>query len=188
MRKRLAQAGFRTWDEVDEALRQISIIELELARIEAQMNAKVMEIKKRAQAAGVPLKEKRVFLEAAMEGFASNRRADFGEKKHMALTFGVISFRLSTRLVISDMKRTVGLLKNLGLKNCIRVTEAPDKEKMAALDEETLLKAGARRKTEDVFGYEVDLERIGKDCPAEDEGYKEAARSKGSLKNTEIAA
>ncbi|MDA8087323.1 MAG: host-nuclease inhibitor Gam family protein [Nitrospiraceae bacterium] len=163
MRKR-GQTGFKTWGDVDEALRQISIIELELTGIETRMNAKITEIKERARLASGPLEEKKTSLEAAMKEFAGRRRADFGGKKHIALAFGVVSFRLSTRLVIPDEKRTVECLKNLGLKNCIRVTEAPDRGKMAALDEETLSKAGAGRVKEDVFGYGIDFGRAGRDC------------------------
>lgn len=80
--------------------------------------------------------------------------------KTRVLTFGSVGFRLTTRILIKRVSETLQALKDLQFTSCIRVKEEPDKEAMKALSDETLAEVGAARRTENVFGYEINQERI----------------------------
>ncbi len=160
MRKRVAGTKLKSWEEVDGALRQVGLLEVQRAQIEAAMNLRIMEAKEHAMAQAEPLLEKKAMLELAMKEFAEEHRVDFGDRKSRPLTFGTVSFRISTRILIANVKKCVEMLKALGLRKYLIVKETPNKEEMSALDDATLAKVGARRKIEDAFGYEVDYEKL----------------------------
>ncbi|MDA8170289.1 MAG: host-nuclease inhibitor Gam family protein [Nitrospiraceae bacterium] len=160
MRKRVAASKLKSWDEVDDCLKFVGLIDLKLQQIEGELNIAVISAKEAAAKAAAPLIEKKELLELAMKEYAEEHREDFGDRKSRALTFGTVSFRVSTRILITNAKKCVEQLKALGLRKYLIIKESPNKDEMAALDDATLAKVGAKRKTEDAFGYEVDFEKL----------------------------
>ena len=79
----------------------------------------------------------------------------------MELSFGVFGYRASTS--ISVKKTTIELLKKLHLGKYIRVKEEPNKEALAALDDETLHQVDAVRKLKNDFFCEANIEKINED-------------------------
>lgn len=159
-RKRISGTTLQTWEDVDNALREIGTIDRDLGRLEAAQNAAIDRVKADTKEKAKPLADRKAALELAMKEFCEAHRVEFAKSKTKVLTFGAVGFRLSKRVLIKRVADTLQALKDLGLTHCIRVKEAPDKEAMKALDTETLASVGAAIKTEDAFGYEINVERL----------------------------
>lgn len=159
-RKRLEGTLLKDWNEVDNTLLAIGEIDRNLQLIEAAANEEIDKIKKALKERTAPLIERKTALELAMKDFAEANRADFVKTKSKQLTFGEVGFRLSTRILIKKLAETIQALKDMGFSNCVRCKEEPDKEAMKALTDEQLAEVGASRKTDNTFGYTLDIEKI----------------------------
>lgn len=159
-RTRMEGTALRSWEDVDAALREVGEITRELQLREAALNESVDKLKEEAKADSASQVARKKELELAMKEFCETNRAEFAKVKTRKLTFGSVGFRLSTKIMIRRVAETLQALKDLKLTGCIRVKEEPDKEAMKNLTDETLAEVGAARKTENAFGYELDLERL----------------------------
>lgn len=146
-------------EDVNAALRDIGLAERELSAIDSAANEKIAAIKTDAAKNGEPLRKMIAELSAKIQAFADyNREELFRDRKTVELSFGSFGYRKSTR--ISVRKTTVGLLRRLGLVNCIRVKEEADKDAMGSLDDEVLAQVDAVRKVSDDFFCEADTEQV----------------------------
>ena len=106
-----------------------------------------------------PLKKDIVAREQALVQFALARREElFKNRKSRELTFGTIGFRVSSSLrTIKKMtwERVLGVLKERGMTNCIRIKEEVDKEALRTLGPNTLADVGCKLTQEDAFFYEL---------------------------------
>jgi phage host-nuclease inhibitor protein Gam len=163
-RKRIEQAKLKTWDDADDALRDIGVIDRAMVRLETEANEKIDGIKKSVETTARQLRENKALLELQLEAFCSANRGDFGKVKSKPLTFGTVSFRESSRIIVKKGKAIteaiIAALKELGHKECIRTKETLNKEEMKKLDEETLARVGARKKAGETFGYEINAEKV----------------------------
>lgn len=159
-RKPLKGTALENWNDVDASLREIGRLDRDLAMIEAAANEAIDRVKAETKESAAPLHDKKTSLELAIKEYCEANRVEFAKIKSKELTFGSVGFRLSTRILIKRVAETLQALKDLSLTHCIRIKEEPDKEAMKALTDETLAEVGAGRKTENVFGYELNLERI----------------------------
>ena len=149
-------------EDVNMALRDIGLAERELLQIDTEANKRIAEIKTEAAEKGEPLRKKIAELSAKIQAYSDYNRDDlFKDRKTVELSFGIFGYRKSTK--ISVKKTTVDLLRKLNLLNCIRVKEEPDKEAMAALDDETLGQLDAVRKITDDFFCESNTEEVNAD-------------------------
>lgn len=128
--------------------------------MEAAQNETIDRVKAETRASAEPLLNRKTGLELAIKDYCEANRAEFAKVKTRVLTFGSVGFRLTTRILIKRVAETLQALKDLKLTQCIRVREEPDKEAMKNLSDELLAEVGACRKTENVFGYEINQERI----------------------------
>lgn len=162
MRKRVAKA-LQSWEEADEVLQEIGRLDRELGKLADHQNKIIDRVKAETKdSAELFLKDKKA-LELALEQFCTSRKEEFKTVRSKKLTFGTVSFRLSTRLVIKSLEKTLAALKELGWTDCIRTKEEPDKEELKALGAKSaglLAQVGCKLKTEDAFGYEVDQQKI----------------------------
>ena len=158
-RKRL-ENSIKDWAGVDAALLSIGQIDREIEALEAEAQRDIEAIKTRTIGLVKPQQERKAALELQIQAFCEGHREEMGNKKSRELNFGKVSFRLSTKIVIRGVKACIDALRSLGLKDFIRVKESPDKEKMKDLDDAVLAQVGAKRQPEDVFGYEVNRERV----------------------------
>jgi phage host-nuclease inhibitor protein Gam len=159
-RKRIEGTALNSWEEVDTCLQEIGKIDRELRLLEAGQNETIDRVKEETKAAAQPHLDKKAGLELAIKEYCECNRAEFTKVKTKSLTFGSVGFRLATKITIKRVAETLQALKDLALTQCIRVKEEPDKEAMKNLSDETLAEVGAGRKTENVFGYEINQERI----------------------------
>ncbi|AAU90944.1 MULTISPECIES: host-nuclease inhibitor Gam family protein [Methylococcus] len=159
-RIRIEGTQFSSWDDVDQALREIGEIERDLSLIDGDVNDQIDRLKAAAKTQAQPLLDRKTALELAMKEFCEANRAEFAKVKTRQLVFGSVGFRLSTRVLIKRVADTLQALKDLGLHGCIRLKEEIDKEALKTLPAETLAEVGAGLKTDNVFGYEIDRARI----------------------------
>ncbi len=159
-RKRIEGTQLQSWEDVDEALRNIGVIDRELSLIEASQNEAIDQVKKETRDKAAPFLTRKDGLETAIKEFCDANRAEFTRVKTRSLPFGEVGYRLSTKIMIKKVADTLQALKDLALTTCIRSKEEPDKEAMKSLTDETLAQVGAARKTENIFGYTVNQERL----------------------------
>ena len=160
MRKRVAKA-LQSWEEADEVLQEIGRLYRELGKIDRDMNQRIDGAKAQAKERSQPFSKEKNDLELELEQFCQSRYDEFKKIKSKRLTFGTVSFRLSSKL---STKKTwewvLAQLKELGWRDCIRTKEEPDKEALKALGADRLSLVGCKLKVDDVFGYEVDQAKI----------------------------
>lgn len=159
-RKRMTGTALADWDEVDRCLAEIGAIDREITLLAAAQQEGIDAIKAETKAAVEPLANKKLGLEMAIKDFAESRRAEFVKSRTRELTFGSTGFRLATSVVIKRVADTLEALRDLELRECIRMKEECDKEAMKNLPLDVLHAVGATLKTEDAFWYEIKREAI----------------------------
>ena len=158
-RKRVVEpSGVKTWEDANDALRQIAEAQLALADIEGEMNKQILGAKKAAEEQSKPYKDRVAKLERELKDFVTEHRADMGKTKTRALTFGEVGFRLSTSVSLPRAKEKIEeiirRLKTRQMMDCIVVKEDVSKEALKKYGEDTVNAVGATWKQQDVFGYQ----------------------------------
>lgn len=164
-RKRVIEPpSIKTWEDANDALRQIAEATLALTDIEGEMNKQIVGAKKSAEAQGKPYKDRVAKLERELKDFVTEHRADMGKAKSKALTFGEVSFRLSTVISLprakEKLEEIVRKLKARKMMDCIVTKEEVSKEALKKYGEDAVNAVGATWKQSDVFGYELNLARL----------------------------
>lgn len=159
-RKRLEGTRLGSWDDCDEALHEIGELDREIGLLESSQNEWIDRCKKETKEAAAPLHDRKAALELSLKEYCEANRGEFAKVKTKVLTFGSVGFRISTKVIVKRVADTLQALKDLGLSACIRVKEELDKEAMKNLSTETLAEVGASLKTENAFGYEINVEKL----------------------------
>ena len=159
-RQRIETPAYRTWDDVNAALREVGEIDLQIEALEADCNRKIADAKAELEVQAQALLERKDTIGRLMKEFAEARRADFSGKKSLPLTFGQVGFRQSTKIILRNVKAIIEALKRKKMLDCVIIEEKVSKDALGGYDDATLSSVGAKRQTEDVFWYEVDRERV----------------------------
>lgn len=149
----------RSWEEVNEHLRAIGEIELEVEAINAELTRRVNELKAQADEQAQPLLARKKRLEGEVEEFVRARVGELSGKSRQ-LTFGKVGFRTVSSLVLRNVNRMIEALKARGMLECISLKETVNKTALERYSDETLQAVGARRVSKEQFYIEVDRERI----------------------------
>ena len=162
-RKRVVEpSGVKTWEDANDALRQIAEAQLALADIEG--DKQILGAKKAAEEQSKPYKDRVAKLERELKDFVTEHRADMGKTKTRALTFGEVGFRLSTSVSLPRAKEKIEeiirRLKTRQMMDCIVVKEDVSKEALKKYGEDTVNAVGATWKQQDVFGYELNFSKL----------------------------
>ncbi len=160
VRKRIeSEPRLTSWDEVDQALKEIAERQIQITTITNSMNVAIADIKANAENARKPHADAIARLEADIKEFAEAHRPDIhGRTKK--LVFGNLGFRASTKLVVRNIKATLAALAARGMTDCIKIKESIDKAKLETYSDADLAAVGATRKPQDCFWYEVDYETL----------------------------
>ena len=164
-RKRVVEpSGVKTWEDANDALRQIAEAQLALADIEGEMNKQILGAKKAAEEQSKPYKDRVAKLERELKDFVTEHRADMGKTKSKTLTFGEVGFRQSTSVSLPRAKEKIAdiirFLKARQMMDCIVVKEDVSKEALKKYGEDTVNAVGATWKQQDVFGYELNFSKL----------------------------
>ena len=164
-RKRVTEPPLlKTWEDVNDALREIAEAQIALNDIEGEMQKQIVGAKKIAEQEGKPHADRIAKLEREIKKFAEEHRDDFGKKKTMSLTFGDIGFRLSTSITISSkpdkLAEIIRKLRARKLFDCVVVKESVNKENLRKYGKETVIEVGGVWREDETFGYDVNLAKL----------------------------
>ncbi|WP_035296171.1 host-nuclease inhibitor Gam family protein [Brevibacillus thermoruber] len=160
MAKKKTAPLFQSWDEVNQALREISVLDAQVSEAEAKMNALINDIKADTEAVVTPLLQRKAELEAHIQAFTESRIDEFKDSKTKTLTFGEVGFRKTTSIITRNVKAILEALKQNKMFDCISVKESIDKDELAKYDDAALAKVGAKRDVKEKFFYKPTVERI----------------------------
>lgn len=164
-RKRVIEEPIlKSWEDVNDALRQIAEAQIALGDIESDMQKQIIGAQKVAEEQSKPIKDAQARLEREIKAFVTDHRDEMGKSKSMTLTFGEVGFRLSTSISLprakEKLEEIIRRLKSRQMHDCIVVEEKISKEALKKYGEDTVNAVGATWKQSDVFGYEVNIARL----------------------------
>jgi len=157
-------AQINSWDDVDAALKRMGEIDIEMANVAGEATLKINDIKEAAKVKVAGAESERKHLEKLVTIFCEGNKDEFAKKRSKDLNFGTIGFRLVKNVSLPrDKAKIAELLKNLkayGLNDCIEYEEKPDKDKIAELADESIVKLGLKRTVKDSFRIQPSIEKI----------------------------
>lgn len=164
-RKRVVEApSLHSWEDVNDALRQIAEAQIALGEIQSDMQKQILGAQKVAEEQSKPLNDNVAKLEREIKSFVTDHRDEMGKTKSMVLTFGEVGFRLSTSVSLprakEKLEEIIRRLKSRQMTDCIVVEEQVSKEALKKYGEDTVNAVGATWKQSDVFGYEVNIAKL----------------------------
>lgn len=159
-RVRMAEPKLQSYEEAALHLKEIGELEIALTRIEADMNAKISDIKLQASLEAEPIKARIELLARELKEFAEFHKADFTDERTRVFPWGQFGFRKSTKIVIRSIKNTLAALKARGMHDCIIVEERINRDQLKQYPEDVIAAVGAVKHVEDTFWYEVDHEKL----------------------------
>ena len=164
-RKRvIEEPTLKSWEDVNDALRQIAEAQIALGDIESDMQKQIIGAQKVAEEQSKPIKDAQARLEREIKAFVTDHRDEMGKAKTMTLTFGEVGFRLSTSISLPRAKEKpeeiIRRLKSRQMHDCIVVEEKISKDALKKYGEDTVNAVGATWKQSDVFGYEVNIAKL----------------------------
>lgn len=164
-RKRVIEApALKTWEDVNDALRQIAEAQIAVSEIESDMQRQIIGAQKVAEEQTKPYRDSVARLEREIKVFVTDHRDKLGKGKSRVLTFGEVGFRLSTSVSLprakEKLEEIIRRLKSRQMTDCIIVEEKISKEALKKYGEDTVNAMGATWKQSDVFGYDVNIARL----------------------------
>ena len=164
-RKRVVEpSGVKTWEDANDALRQIAEAQIALGEIQSDMQKQILGAQKVAEEQSKPLNDNVAKLEREIKSFVTDHRDEMGKTKSVVLTFGEVGFRLSTSVSLprakEKLEEIIRRLKSRQMTDCIVVEEKVSKEALKKYGEDTVNAVGATWKHSDVFGYEVNIAKL----------------------------
>ena len=164
-RKRvIEEPSLKSWEDVNDALRQIAEAQIALGDIESDMQKQIIGAQKVAEEQSKPIKDAQARLEREIKAFVTEHRDEMGKAKTMTLTFGEVGFRLSTSISLprtkEKLEEIIRRLKSRQMHDCIGVEEKISKDALKKYGEDTVNAVGATWKQSDVFGYEVNIAKL----------------------------
>ena len=164
-RKRvIEEPTLKSWEDVNDALRQIAEAQIALGDIESDMQKQIIGAQKVAEEQSKPIKDAQARLEREIKAFVTEHRDEMGKAKTMTLTFGEVGFRLSTSISLprakEKLKEIIRRLKSRQMHDCIVTKEEVSKDALKKYGEDTVNAVGATWKQSDVFGYEVNIAKL----------------------------
>lgn len=148
----------QSWNEADDALREIGDVSRVIAKREAEATEKIENIKARLQMETAEHNARKTALVHDLEAFALLHRDEIKEEtggnKSIELAHGKLGFRKSTKLTVKKVAAVIAMLKARKLLKFIRTTETVNKEAMRDLSDDELRKFGVSREIEDTFWCE----------------------------------
>ncbi len=151
--------ALESWDDVNLTMKEIGECQIEIDKIEADMNMKISDTKLEYEMKAQTFKDRIAKLEIDLKDFVESNKHEL-DGKSKVLNFGRTGFRQSTKIVLRKVENIIKNLKAYGMKDCINVKETVNKDNLKKYSDEDIAKVGATKKVEDVFWYEVDKEKL----------------------------
>ncbi len=164
-RKRVVEEpALKSWEDVNDALRQIAEAKISLGEIEGEMQKEILKAKDAAQEIARPFMDEIAQLERDIRVYTTAHRDELGDEKSRTLPFGVVGFHASTSISLPKDKdalaEIIRRLKSRGMLDCIIVKEAVSKEVLKKYGEDTVNAVGAVWRRKNKFNYDVDIAKL----------------------------
>ncbi len=158
--KVIAEPVYRSWEEVDQALREIEEIDGRVSVQEAEVNEQIAAWREHLATATADDLSRKARLEKDLKEFAEHHKAEFEKTRSRKLNHGVVGFRRSAELATlakTTWAQVVALLEKAGLTNFLNTKTTVNKEavKAAGLPDSTLGLYGMKLEDKDTFYYET---------------------------------
>lgn len=154
---------FKTWEDVDAALKEIAEKEIAIEEIEGEMNKQINGIKIASGIEAKPLQDRIDKLGKDIKEFVTEHKEEL-DGKSKVLNFGKTGFRLSTTLSLPKAKdkveKIIAKLRKRKMDDCIIVKESVNKDVLKKYDESVIIEIGGTLKKTDTFWYETEREKI----------------------------
>ena len=151
-----------TIDDAERALERIGALERSIAAEEKIASDRIDTIRRELVDDTAHQRQVLAVNQAALKEWAKSASKDW-KGKSLELNFGSLGFRRPTPAIKLKLaiETIVERLRAKRMHTCIRTIEEPDKEALAAYDDETLAGLGCERtKPEDRFWYECKNEEV----------------------------
>ena len=154
-----------SFSDVDVALKRLCEVSVGIEKINGEVTLECNRIKEARKSEVERLESEKSFLEQQITLFCEDNKAKFAEKRSKEFTFGEIGYRISKSVRIPNVKAKLESLlssiKAFGLgKECIIYEEKPNKEALAELKDEDLVKLGLKRVVKDNFRIVPKIESL----------------------------
>lgn len=154
----------KTWEDVNDALRQIALEEIAIDEIEGDMNKQILGMKKVAEQQKKPHNDRIGKLAADIKAYVDSHRDELGQRKTVSLTFGECGYRQSTSVQVptarDKLAEIIRRLRARKMEDCITVKESVNKDALRQYGEEAVLEVGAKWVQKDGFWYEAAREKL----------------------------
>lgn len=157
----------QTRDDVNDAIAKIGLAQRDRARIQADMNDELAQVKLRFEASAKPHNEQIEGLTKGVQIWCEAHRVELtksGKVKFHNFAAGEIKWRMRPpRVSLRAIDNLLETLKRLGLTRFVRVKEEPNKEAMLAEPEAVSGLAGVKfEQGEDfvIVPFETELEEV----------------------------
>ena len=164
-RKRVTDTPrLKSWEDVNDALRQIAEATLTLDEIESDMQRQVLGAQKVAEEQSQPYRDSISRLEREIKTIVTDRRCEMGSAKTKALTFGEVGFRLATSITLPRAKEkladVIRCLKSRKMLDCIVTEEKVSRDALRKYGEDTVNAVGATWRQRETFGYDLNFAKL----------------------------
>lgn len=153
----------KSWEDVDDALKEIAEAELDIVDIEGEMNKQIQGIKLTAAQEAKPIQDRITSLGKDIKAFVEEHRGEL-DGKTKTLNFGKTGFRMSTKVILPKaQEKLAAIIKSIKARkmaDCIVTTETINKDVLKKYTEDEIIRVGASLKKEDTFWYETDREKL----------------------------
>lgn len=155
----------KSFSDIDGALKRICELSVGIEKINGEVTIECNRIKDARKAEVERLESEKGFIEQQITFFCEENKAEFAEKRSREFTFGEIGYRLTKSVKLPRLKAKVEALlkaiKSYGLADeCIIYEQTPNKEALAELRDEDLVKLGLKRTIKDNFRIVPKIESL----------------------------
>lgn len=144
----------RTWEEIDELLRRLGELEGAIEGVQGQQDLSLQAIREEYREQLAALSTEHEEIKNAIQTFCDTRKRDLGGKRKKVLTYGKISYRVSSQLKVKDSDITLEAIRACGWPDGIRIAESVDKQALAARSDDDLARVGIERIVSDIWKIE----------------------------------
>lgn len=161
-KKEKEKSNFTSWEQVGNALCEITQINTRVKAAEVQMERDKLTITNAYEQKVRDDLAHKEQLEKDMKLYTKEHIDEFTDLKTKKFTYGKVGFKKSTEIVTRNVKAILEALKRNKMLDCIttKVTESINKTKLGEYDDKALLKVGAKRKESEKYFYEVPEEKL----------------------------
>lgn len=163
-RKSVQASAYKSWEDINEALRQVALAEIEISDLESAMEKQIIGVKKSAEIEIQPHLDRIKTIVKDIEIYVDEHNDELAKKKTVELNFGKVGYRLSTKVTLPKSKEKlqdiIRRLHKLGMKDCVVVKESVNKEVLKQYGEDRVLEVGAGWKQSDEFWCEAAKEKL----------------------------